>query len=791
MAVCSLKQVKKKMLLAALSVLVFPAAASAFSPFVVKDIYITGLKKAEPSMVFGYLPVRVGATFNQELATDSVKRLYASGLFSNVNITTKGNVINIAVQERPTIASILFDGMKAFKPKTVTNMLSNNLAFGEGYAFNPALLERATQEIRKQYIAKGNYSVEITHSITPLPNHRVGISFTVKEGKKTTVRHINFVGNKHISSSTLEGEMFLSTSGFMTWYTNADKFSKEKLDADIERLRSYYLEHGYFNVHIDKPQVVISPNLEEITLNITVHEGEKYTVRNVALAGDLLGMNEELAELIHDRSGETYRRSKIQQSVNGISLRLGELGYALATVNVVPQVVPGSNEVDLTFFVTPGKRIYVRQINIGGNVRTRDQVIRRELRQAEAAWYDAKRLSTSRHRIDQLGYFNDVQVTQTTVPDTDDQVDIHVDVQEKPTGIINFGVGYGSSEKLTFQGGINQDNVFGSGTNIGINFNTSKSNRQISLTHTNPYWTRSGISKTTNVYYRLDRPYSQESNSLTTNDNYKIRSVGAGLNFGIPISENNRVFMGLTLEQNKLKLPSQDQNIPNAYRDFVAHYGQKSTAALFNIGWAKDTRDSVIAPTSGYYTSLNATIGVGKLKYYVLSATQQYFLPIAKDYTLAFNLSADWGRTYGSKGKPFPVIKNMFAGGIGSVRGYEGSSLGPRDTQTGDYLGGNTRLVANVQLFLPFPGTQNDRSLRWFLFADAGKIGVSGGQQCTVGVAGGDRTAEDPCGWRYSAGLGLSWNSPLGPLQISWAKPVHSKKGDNKQQFQFQIGTSF
>lgn len=641
MNVRSLKSLKKKSLALALTAMLLPTA-HAFTPFVVKDIRVTGLKSAEPGMVFSYIPARVGQTFNDELATDSLRRLYATGLFNDVNITTSNGVVHIAVDERPTISSVLFEGMKAFDSKSLTKQLAD-LGFGEGRAFDPALMDRASTEIRRQYVAKGNYSVDVQPTLTPLPNNRVGVSFSINEGKVARINDINFVGNEAVSSSDLEDEMDLTTPGFMTWYTGSDKYSREKLDGDVEKIRDYYLNRGYLDVKVDAPQVTISPNLEDIALNLTVQEGKPYTIRRVRLAGDLLGINDELQSVITSKEGEVFNITKARESANAMSLRLGELGYALAEVTPVPTTDPATQEVDLTYFVNPGRRIYVRQINIGGNVRTRDQVIRREMRQSEAAWYDSGRLSTSRERIERLGYFNNVDITQHNIPGTDDQVDINVDVREKPTGLINFGVGYGSTDKLSFQAGISQENIFGSGTDLSLNFNTSKYNRGLVLTHTDPYWTTSGISRTSSLYYRLDRPYNTDLNQ--DEDSYRIRSIGFGMNFGIPISENDRIFMGATLENNYIKLPHQNSGlvVPQAYRDFVSEYGEKSNVVIFNLGWAKDTRDSALAPTRGYLTSLNAVGGIGDLKYYILSAQQQYYLPLSKDYTLAFNVAADWG----------------------------------------------------------------------------------------------------------------------------------------------------
>lgn len=778
--------------LSALSLAVLlPLKSLAFSPFVVQDIRVTGLQSAEPGMVFSYLPVGVGGTFTEDQATETVQRLYATGLFDDVNITTRNRIVDIQVVERPIITSLIYEGMNAFNDKQLNASLLE-VGFGEGRALNPALLDRAKDEIRSQYILKGHYGASIDHTLTPLPGNRVGVSFQVQEGGRARIRDINFVGNEAYSSSTLRKQMIQTTPGYMTWFTGSHRFTREGLEHDTQNLRNFYLDRGYLDFHISEPQVSISTDRKDISLNFTVDEGKPYTIRKQQLAGDLMGLNEELRGMIVQSEGQTFDNSRAQETVRRIQSRLGELGYALADVNVHRIPDPETQQVDVTYFVNPGKRIYVRRINIGGNVRTRDQVIRREMRQQESAWYDEARLSTSRDRIDRLGYFNTVDITQVPVAGTADQIDINVDVKEKPTGLINLGVGYGSTDKLSFMAGINQDNVFGSGTDLGLQINTGRYNRAAVLHHTDPYFTRSGISRTTSLYFRENRPYNDfvyDQDERT----YRIRTYGFGMNFGVPISENDRVFLGATFEQNRITLP--DQNIrgiiiPQAYREFVDFYGEKSNVFLLNAGWTKDTRDSALAPTRGYRTSLDAVVGMGDLNYWVASASAQYYMPLGRSFTLAFNASVDYGRSF-NKNKPFPVIKNMYGGGIGSVRGYEGASLGSRDPVSGDYLGGSSRVLANVQLYLPFPGTNQDRTLRWFVFADAGKVNTTGSTTCYTGNAQYGGVVQDPCSWRYSAGVGLSWQSPLGPLEISYAKPINSKPGDEKQQFQFQIGTSF
>lgn len=761
-----------------LAAMLLPSLASAFSPFVVRDIQVNGIQRVDAGTIFSYLPVKVGEQFTEAQASEAIQRLYATGFFSDVKIDTTNNVLVVSVQERPTIASVSFNGMHEFDAKSITKSLGQ-VGFGQGRVFDRSMLERAEFELKQQYLSKGKYGVEITPIITPLPRNRVGVSFDIFEGDLAKIKQIHIIGNKTFSEGTLLDEMELTDSGMMTWYTGTDKYSREKLEGDIERIRSFYLDRGYLEYSAEPPQVSISPDRHDIFVTLTLHEGEPYKVRSVKLAGDLLGLDDKIQPLVQVKEGETFSATKTNATVKAITEYLGSLGYAFANVNPNPVLDREGHEADLTFYVDPGRRVYVRRIQIGGNTRTRDEVIRREMRQQEAAWYDAASIKSSRDRVDRLGYFNDVNVQTAPVAGSPDQVDVNVDVKEKPTGLINLGVGYGSTDKVILSAGISQDNIFGSGNTLSLQLNTSKTNRAAVISHTDPYWTQDGISKTTSLYYRRTTPYE----SRDSFGDYEVTAMGAGLNFGVPISEYDRIFSGVSFEHNKLSKLS-EQYTPQAYQDFVKEYGDTTNSVIFNVGWSKDTRDSAIAPTKGSYTRLSGDLSTMDLQYYMLSAQQQYYLPLGRSYTLAFNALADWGKTYGDKS--FPVIKNVYGGGIGSVRGYEGASLGPRDTLTNDYLGGSRRVVGNVQLYLPFPGATRDRTLRWFLFTDAGQVANTSG-----GCARGTTPSEDPCGWKYSAGIGLSWQSPLGPLQLSYGRALNAKEGDDKQAFQFQIGTGF
>src|SRR5690606_25695874 len=694
--------------------LLAPAIANAFTPFVVRDIQVNGIQRVDPGTVFGFLPVRVGETFTEEQASEAIQRLYATGFFSDVQLDTSNEVLVVTVIERPTIASVSFNRIRECDTNSITQSLAQ-VGFGEGRVFDRAMLERAEFELKQQYLSKGKYGVEVTPIITPLPRNRVGVSFDVFEGDLAKIKNINIVGNEAFTTKRLLSEMELTTSGFMTWYTGTNQYSREKLEGDVERIRSFYLDRGYLEFSSEPPQVSISPDRQDIFVTLTIHEGPAYQVSDVKLAGNLLGLEEEIRPLIQIQAGETFSAEKTNATAKAISDYLGSLGYAFANVNPHPVLNRDNSTTELSFYVDPGRRAYVRRIQIGGNTRTRDEVIRREMRQNEAAWYDANSIAFSRDRIDRLGYFNEVDVSTSPVPGSPDQVDVNVDVKEKPTGLINLGIGYGSTDKVILSAGISQDNIFGSGNSLSLQVNTSKTNRAAIISHTDPYWTKDGISKTTSLYYRRTTPYDSDY----AYGDYQVTAYGAGLNFGIPISEYDRIFMGVNLEHNKIGRFS-EQYTPQAYQDFVKEFGAGTNAAIFNLGWSKDTRDSAIAPTRGSYTRLSADFSTLDLRYYMLSAQQQYYLPLGRSFTLAFNGMADYGKSYGDRS--YPIIKTVYGGGIGSVRGYEGASLGPRDTLTGDYLGGSRRIAGNVQLYLRFTAARRDCTLLCFVFDDEGRI---------------------------------------------------------------------
>lgn len=738
----------------------------ASNPFVVKDIRVEGIQRTEAGTVFSYLPVRVGDTFTDEKSAAAIKALYATGFFKDVRIEAEGDVLVVMIEERPAIASVEFTGTKEFEKDVLIKSLKE-LGLGESRIFDKSLLDRAEQELKRQYLSHGLYGVQITTTVTPIERNRVKINFAVDEGNVSRIKQIKIIGNKAFSDDTLLDEIKLTTPGWFTWYTKADQYSKQKLAGDIESLKSFYLNRGYIEMQVESTQVSITPDKKDIYITININEGDKYTVSNIKLEGELFGREAELKSLLQLKSGDVYSGEKLADSVKKISERLGNFGYAFANVNANPELNREKKEAAFTIFIDPGKRVYVRRINITGNSTTRDEVIRRELREFENSWYDGQKIKLSRDRVDRLGYFNEVNIETPEVPGTTDQVDVNMSVVEKPTGNISLGAGFSTAEKLTLSGSIQQANAFGSGNTIGLDVNTSKINRTIAFTQTNPYFTDDGVSRTYNLYVRTSRP------ALVDSGNYTVKTKGGDIRFGVPFTELDTIYFGAGIENTYVET---DATSPSIFTQYVHDFGNQTTSFPLTAGWQRDSRDSILTPSVGRYQRANLEVAAfGDLQYYRTVYQHQYYIPVTRSTTLALNGEFDYGRGLGSK--PFPVFKNFYAGGIGSVRGYNGSSLGPRDSKTGDPTGGTTRLFGNAELQLPFSGS-TDRSLRWFTFFDAGDVYATGEEI-------------KPLKLRSSVGLGISWISPLGPLKFSYGKPLKQQPGDNVQRLQFQIGTGF
>ena len=751
-------------LVAAVAVAV-PLSVRGAEPFVVRDIRVEGVQRTEAGTIFSYLPIKVGERVDDEKLSAAVKALYATGFFRDVRLEREGDVLVVAVQERPTISSLTFVGNKEFDTDTIKKALKD-IGLAEARIFDRSALDRAEQELKRQYITRGLYAAKVQTTVTPQERNRVAINFTIDEGSASKISRINIIGTKAYGEAELLKQMTLTTPGWLTWYTKNDQYSKQKLQADLEALRSFYQNRGYLEFEIESTQVSISPDREDIYITINVHEGPRYTVSDVRLAGDLQVDEAELRALVQLRAGEVYSREKLQKTAKDISDRLGAEGYAFANVNAVPDVDRDKATAAFTIYVDPGRRVYVRRVNITGNVKTRDEVIRREARQLESAWFDGARIERSKVRIRRLGYFDDVNVETPPVPGSSDQIDVEFSIVERSTGNLLAGLGYSSADGLVFSGSISQQNVFGSGNAISLAINTSKVNRTYSISYTEPYWTVDGVARTLEIYQRKLDPTSLSVSQYTSD------TIGAAVAFGIPITETDTINVGFRYDHTTLGLFS---NSPPAYIDYVDEFGATTNAYVLSAGWSRDTRDDILYPNQGRLQSLLLELGLpfGDLSYYKAQYVNQWFWPVWNPFVLMLRGEIGYGDGY--NGKPLPFFKAFYAGGVGSVRGYETSSLGPRDIY-GNVLGGKRKIVGNAELFYPLLTGQ--QAVRVSVFADAGQIYLNGMQPNYES-------------FRYSTGVGLAWNSPMGPLKFSYAYPINEKPGDKIQRFQFQVGSVF
>ena len=742
-------------------------SAWAVEPFKLKDIRVEGLQRVESGTVFASLPFRIGDFYNDESGAAAIRALFALGLFKDVRLDTQGDVLVVIVEERPSISQIQWVGLKEFDKDALTKSLKE-VGLSEGRPFDKALADKAEQELKRQYITRSLYGAEVVTTVTPVDRNRVNLTFTVTEGGPSKIKEIRINGNQSFSERTLKDQLNLDIGGWLSWYTKSDRYSRSKLNADLEILRSFYLARGFLEFRVDSTQVAISPDKQDISIVINVTEGDRFVVSNVKLEGNYLGKEDEFKAIVKIGIGQPFNAETVAETTKAFSDYFGKFGYAFARIDARPEIDRLNNRVSLVLVAEPSRRAYVRRINVTGNNRTRDEVIRREFRQLESAWYDGDKIKLSRDRVDRLGFFTEVNIETQEVPATNDQVDLIISVVEKPTGSVSAGAGFSSTEKVAFNFGIRQENAFGSGNYLATEINTSRFNRTIVISTTDPYFTEDGVSRTIDLFHRTSRPYLGDLNA------YSLVSSGAGMRFGVPFSEVDRVFFGANLEQTSIRPGT---NLPNAYVEYMQQFGYTSTSLPLTIGWARDGRDSALVPSKGILQRFNSDLSLAGDSRYIRTNYQiQHYTPLTKKFTLALN--ADIGYGQGLSNRPYPLFKNYFVGGLGSVRGFQQSSLGPSNSANTLFLGGARKVVFNAEVLAPFPGAGNDRTLRLFAFADAGRAFAESQKISLTDL-------------RSSVGIGLSWLSPMGPLRFSYAFPVKSQDTDKIQRLQFQIGTSF
>jgi outer membrane protein insertion porin family len=748
--------------------LLLSGAAQAFEPFKVLDIRVEGLQRISAGTVFNYLPIKVGQTIDSQDTVDAVKALFKSGFFNDVYLERDGSVLVVFVRERAAISSIEIEGNKDLDSEELLEGLSE-IGLAEGRVFDRSLLEKVEQELRRQYFSRGKYAVRIDTTVTPLDRNRVGILINVSEGRAARIKQINIIGNHEYTDKDLLDEFSLTPPNFFSAFTKSDQYSKQGLSADLETLRTYYLDRGYLKFNINSTQVSITPDKKDIYITINVSEGQQYKIKVVTLSGDLVVPAEDLFPLININPGDVFSRKQVTESVDRISTLLGNQGYAFANVNTTPELDDETFEVDLGFFVDPGKRVYVRRINLAGNTGTRDEVLRREMRQMEGGWYSTEQVERSRTRIDRLGFFEDVNVETPTVPGTTDQLDVNYSVTETSSGSITAGAGFSQTSGVLFNASIQQQNFLGTGKRVAFTFDNSEINTVYRFSYTNPFWTVDGVSRGFSLGYR--KTDADEANL----SDYSTDTRNADVNFGIPINEYDTIrfsagYQGLDLKTNS--------SSPLQVTDFIDEHGDSFDDAVFTASWSHDSRNKILFTDTGglQRISLETTTPGSGLEYYKLTYQQQRFIPLTRELTLGLKGNLGYGDGFGDY-EQLPFFENFFAGGVRSVRGFEDNTLGPEDSD-GDPIGGAFLMVFNAEVIFPIPFVEDTQGVRLSAFFDVGNVFE-------------DYNNFDAGELRYSVGLAGLWLSPLGPISMSLGFPLNAESGDDEQNFQFTVGTFF
>lgn len=758
----------KNILAAFLFSALYASACLALEPFVVKDIRVEGLQRISAGTVFNYLPVKMGDTLTEKKSQDAVRALFKTGFFRDVSLERDKNVLIVTVVERPSIAGIKIVGTKELSEEDLKKGLKE-IGLAEGRVFNKSLLDRVEQDLRQQYFARGYYAVVIRTTVTPLERNRADINIDVSEGLVARIHEIDIVGNRLFSDKQLRKLFSLGPKPWYVPFSSRDKYSKQKLTGDLERLRNFYQDQGFLEFNIDSTQVSITPDKEKIYVTVNITEGKKFIISGYKLSGTFVVAEKELSDLVGIKSGSVFSRKEITEITKKISDRLANNGYASANVNAIPNVDKEKSQVFFTFFVDPGRRVYVRRVNFTGNVTTRDEVLRREMRQQEGAWYNAAKIQRSRVRLQRLGFFDDVNVETPAVPGVSDQVDVNMTVKERPTGNLLLGIGFSDTDGVLFNASITQSNLFGTGKELSVSFDNTRSTTNFNVRYVNPYYTKDGVSRGFNFF--SSTVDAAEANTAA----YTVNTQGIGLFFGIPLSEDNKIDLGGDVEKIDLHTSSSSAQVA---QDFVAKHGASNTVLKAALGWSHDSLDSLLVPTSGTLQRLSAEITMPgtDIEYYKLTYLAGRYWPLSETFTFKAKAELGYGNSFGNT-DTLPFYKNFFAGGSSTVRGYRSRSLGPKDSlPPNDPIGGNRRVLANMELLFPFPGAASDnKSMRLSLFTDAGMV-YGPSEKLDFGQL------------RYSAGLAFNWYSPVGPLSFSYAVPLNKQAGDRTESLQFTLG---
>ena len=811
---------RRLLALALASALAVPAWAQSVAPFTVSDIRVDGLQRISAGTVFTYLPVERGDTLDSARAADAIRALYKTGFFEDVRLDQQGSILVVSVTERPAINKLTITGNKDIKTEDLQKGLSE-IGLSEGDTFDRLALDKVTQELTKQYNNRGKYNVEITPTVARLDRNRVDLTITVKEGKAAKIRHINLIGNEQFADKEILDTWESREHNWLSWYRRDSQYSREKLSGDLERLNSYYLDRGYVDFSIDNTQVSISPDRQDMFVTAGLSEGEQYKVSTITVGGDTVLPKEEIEKRVLVKPDQIFSRRLLELSSDAITATLGNIGYAFAQVNTVPDIDRDNKTVGITLNVVPGPRVNVRRIAFKGNTRTGDEVLRREMRQFEGSWYSQAALDRSKIRLQGLGYFETVDVESEPVPGSPDQVDVVVNVKETTSGSFVFGLGYSQLTGVTTQVQLSQNNFLGSGNRVSVEANRNAYLQRYSFSFVNPYFTDSGVSLGYNLWWR------EFDNSDFNTAQYSSTSGSAQMVLGVPITETDTVSATIGIDSNEIfAFPGAT---PRSLVDYIDAIGQRTFhTARTQVGWARNSLNHALTPTAGTFQRVGLEVALpgSTAEYFKLTYDISKYWPVSRHLVLNTRAELGYGDSYGSDfvrnvcftngttvdtngdgvddqfipgpaptepclatspdyvrtltANGLPFFENFYAGGVRSVRGFRDNTLGPRDSASeGGFLqpiGGALKTVGSLEMF--FPTLLDTPAARVSAFIDVGNVFRN-------------VDAFDAGELRASAGMALMWRSPMGPISISYAMPLRKEDTDEVERLQFTFGGSF
>lgn len=751
-------------------VLLLPLAAQAFTPYVVKDIKIEGLQRITDGTVLNYLPISVGEEINRESVQRAVRSLYSTDFFKDIELLRDGNSLIVKVAERPTIAKLEIDGAKKLGGDELKQNL-DGIGLAEGRVFRQSLLDQVQQEIRNQYFSNGRYGVEMKAKVEELPGNRVNVLIDVDEGRVTNIKRINIVGNTVYDDEVLLEQFTLREQSWRTALSSKDQYSQQKLLGDLETLAAFYQDRGYVRFAIESVEVSMSPDRRDIYVTVNISEGQPHIIGNISFSGDTVLEEAQMRQLLLLKTGDSYSRQRARSSAQFMNDALANKGYAFAEVEPEPRQGEGENVVDLHYVFTPGKRVYVRRIDIIGNDKTNDETLRREMRLLEGDWFSQGRIQRSQARLSRLPYVEDLKLDTVPVPGSDDQVDLRVSVTERAPGSVQLGVGFSGSQGFLINGSVSHSNFRGTGSSISTSVSNSETSEVINFSYTNPYYTDDGIGRTISGFFRRS-----DALSTTIASNFTTDVWGGAVSYRFPLSETNSWSLGAGFKETALKTFGTTSNEVNA---FTLAHGTLFQTYTLTAGWSKDTRNRAFFATRGYQHSLGATLAtpLGDLEYYRLSYKLKANFELRDWTTVHARFDVGYSDVFGDT-EFMPPYERYFAGGPESIRGYRASSLGPRDSN-GNAFGGLFRTVGRIEVAIPTGFKNNNRSTRLVAFTDGGNVFNTVSDFDLADVRG-------------SYGLGFYWLTPiLGLMKFSYAIPVNDKAGDELDRFQFTFGMNF